>query len=91
MWPAPRISSLSVRQWAKKNPGTLGTNQDISPIKFGRFSHIRIAQNFSKIKKYFFDEKLISKILGGNRKIGKSWISIENFRKSKNRVKLDFN
>ncbi len=40
---------------------------------------------------FFFDEKLISKILGENRKIEKSWISIENFRKSKNREKLDFN
>ena len=45
----------------------------------------------SNIKKYFFDEKLISEILEENREIEKSWISIENFRKSENREKLDFN
>ena len=39
----------------------MGPNEHISAIKFGRFSHIQIAQKISKIKKNFFDEKLISK------------------------------
>ena len=43
-WPAPRIS-LRIQPVAyvngqEKFPGALGTNQDISSIKFGRFSHM---------------------------------------------------
>ena len=66
-------------------------NEHNSANTFESLCNYLIAQKISNIKKYFFDEKLISKILGENRKIEKSWISIENFRKSKNREKLDFN
>ena len=44
-----------------KIPGALGTNEKIFLNKNERFSHIQIAQKISKIKIYFFDEKLISK------------------------------
>ena len=46
-------------------------------------------ENSISKKLQHFSLKIFEKM--ENRKIGKSWISIEIFRKSKNREKLDFN